>query len=198
MNRFVRYFFQGLLLVTPIGLTVYLIMMAIRWLDSALAGLVPDAVRVPGLGVLIILSGITLIGYLGSTFLFKPIFALFEKLMHQLPFVRLIYFSLKDLISAFVGDKKKFNQPVLVTVNKHSDLKKLGFITQVNLSELHIEGNVAVYLPHSYNFSGDLYIVPRESVTLVDAPSAEVMKFIVSGGVAGLQEHTTRKDEQPA
>ena len=186
MNRFVRYFFQGLLLVMPIVATVYLIVVTIRWFDSALRGVISAPVHVPGLGLMVVLAGITLAGYLGSTFLFRPIFAWFERLMSHLPFVRLIYSSLKDLISAFVGDKKKFNHPVLVTINKHSELKKLGFITQEDLSELHLPGDVAVYLPHSYNISGDLYIVPRANVTFVTAPSGEVMKFIVSGGVAGL------------
>jgi uncharacterized membrane protein len=189
MNRFVRYFFQGLLLVIPIGATLYFMVASIRWMDSAIEGLVPPGWSIPGIGLLIILTAITFIGYLGSTFLFKPVFALFERLLNHLPFVRLIYSSLKDLISAFVGDKKKFNYPVLVTINKHSELKKLGFITQDDLSELQLPGNVAVYLPHSYNISGDLYIVPKESVTFVEAPSAEVMKFIMSGGVTGLPVH---------
>lgn len=189
MNRFVRYFFQGLLLVIPIGATLYLIVASIRWTDRAIAGVVPPGWSIPGVGLLIILTTITFIGYLGSTFIFRSVFDLFERLLNHLPFVRLIYSSLKDLISAFVGDKKKFNYPVLVTINKHSDLKKLGFITQDDLSELQLPGNVAVYLPHSYNISGDLYMVPKESVTFVEAPSAEVMKFIMSGGVTGLPKH---------
>ena len=194
MNRLVRYFFQGLVLVAPIGATLYFMVMAIRWLDSSLAGWVPESIHLPGLGLLIILVAITFVGYLGSTFLFRPLFDWFERLLNHLPFVRLIYSSLKDLISAFVGDKKKFNHPVLVVVNKHSDLKKLGFITQDDLSDLHLPGNVAVYLPHSYNFSGDLYIVPKESVTFVNAPSGEVMKFIVSGGVAGFHGQSKNPD----
>ncbi|MES2734185.1 MAG: DUF502 domain-containing protein [Bacteroidota bacterium] len=198
MNRFVRYFFQGLLLIIPIAATVYIIVAAIGWLDSSLIAVVPNAVRVPGLGLVVVLTGITFIGYLGSTFLFRPIFDLFERLMSHLPFVRLIYTSLKDLISAFVGDKKKFNHPVLVVINKNSELKKLGFITQEELSALHLPGYVAVYLPHSYNFSGDLYIVPKESVSFVDAPSAEVMKFIVSGGVTGLSTQAAQPVDQIA
>jgi len=196
MNRFVRYFFQGLLLVIPIGATLYFIVASIRWTDRAIAGVVPPSWSIPGVGLLIILTAITFVGYLGSTFIFRPVFDLFERLLNHLPFVRLIYSSLKDLISAFVGDKKKFNYPVLVTINKHSDLKKLGFITHDDLSELQLPGNVAVYLPHSYNISGDLYIVPKESVTFVEAPSAEVMKFIMSGGVTGLPVHPVSSTAQ--
>ena len=51
-----------------------------------------------------------------------------------------------------------------------------------------LQDKVAVYLPHSYNFSGNFYIVPREHVTLIDLPGADVMKFVVSGGVSGYNE----------
>ena len=88
------------------------------------------------------------------------------------------------LITAFVGDKKKFNQPVLVTINRESDIKKLGFITQTDLSHLEIKDYIAVYMPHSYAFSGELFIVPIANVTLLNATSTDIMKMIVSGGVS--------------
>ncbi|MCK4699410.1 MAG: DUF502 domain-containing protein, partial [Bacteroidales bacterium] len=97
-----------------------------------------------------------------------------------------IYTSIRDLLSAFVGKEKKFNKPVLVRVNTISNLEKMGFLTQEDLSKLGIKENkVAVYFPHSYNFSGEMFIVPVEHITPIKAPSAEVMKIIVSGGVAG-------------
>jgi uncharacterized membrane protein len=86
-------------------------------------------------------------------------------------------------MEAFVGKEKKFNQPVLVKVNLNSDLEKLGFVTQTDLSDLKIKDKVAVYFPHSYNFSGELFIVPKENITPLDVNSGELMKFIVSGGV---------------
>jgi uncharacterized membrane protein len=180
MNTIIKYFFRGLLLVIPLGLTIYILVAAVQWMDSLLS------LKYPGTGILIIIAGITIVGYIGSTFIAKPIFDFFEKLLNRLPLVRIIYSSLKDLISAFVGDKKKFNQPVLVTINKDSELQKLGFITQEDLSNLGIKEKIAVYLPHSYNFSGDLYIVPKENVRLIEAAGADIMKFIVSGGVTAM------------
>lgn len=177
MNRLIKYFLRGLLLVIPIGVTIYILLASIRWLDGLLA------LDFPGAGLIIILTSVTLIGYIGSSLIAQPIFNFFERLLNRLPLVRIIYSSLKDLISAFVGDKKKFNQPVLVTLNKESNLQKLGFITQEDLHNLGLQDKTAVYLPHSYNFSGDLYIVPRENITLIHATGADVMKFIVSGGV---------------
>ncbi len=177
MRYFIRYFVRGLLLVAPIGVTLYILWAAIRWLDALLP------LWFPGAGLMIILASVTLIGYLGSTFIARPLFQLLENSLNRLPLVNVLYSSLKDLFSAFVGDKKKFTQPVLVTLNRESDLRKLGFITQSDLVDLGMAGKVAVYLPHSYNFSGDLYIVPRENVTPVQASGTAIMKFIVSGGV---------------
>ncbi|MFP4092827.1 MAG: DUF502 domain-containing protein, partial [Cyclobacteriaceae bacterium] len=107
MNRFVTYFFRGLLFVVPIALTIYIILLSISWLD----GLIPF--QLPGLGLLSILLFITLVGYLASTLLAGPLFSILEDVLTRLPLVSIIYSSLKDLISAFVGDKKKFNKPVL-------------------------------------------------------------------------------------
>ncbi len=187
MNKFATYFFRGLLFVVPIALTLYIIILAISWLDN----LIP--LKIPGLGLLTILAFIIIVGYLASNLLAAPLFGLMEDILIRVPFVNIIYTSLKDLISAFVGDKKKFNQPVLVTLNPGYTIQKPGFITQEDLSQLGLDGQVAVYLPHSYNFSGNLYIVPAQYVTPLDAPGAEIMKFIVSGGVSGLDHLPPQK-----
>ncbi len=166
----------------PVALTVYILLVSIHWLDNIID------FRIPGLGMLTILASIILVGYLASTLLAGPLFNLLEELLIKLPLVNIIYSSLKDLISAFVGDKKKFDQPVLVTLNPEFTIRKPGFVTKKDLSELGLVDQVAVYLPHSYNFSGNLYIVPAEHVTPLDISSADMMKFIVSGGVSGLDE----------
>jgi len=177
-NAFFKYLLRGLLFAAPIGVTIYVLVASFRWIDSLL-----PFDEYPGAGLAIILGSLTVMGYLGSSFIVKPVFQSLETLITRLPLVRIIYSSLKDLISAFVGDKKKFNQPVLVMLNKETSLYKLGFITQHHLDDLGIPDKVAVYLPHSYNFSGDLFIVPRENVTVIEGSAATVMKFIVSGGV---------------
>jgi uncharacterized membrane protein len=181
VNTLLKYFLRGLLFLVPISITLYIIVASIQWLDN----LIP-AIDVPFLGLFIILFIITVFGYLGTTLLAKPIFDIFEDLLTRLPLVNIIYTSLKDLISAFVGDKKKFNKPVLVSINPGIGLQKLGFITQNDLHNIGLPGKVAVYLPHSYNFSGNLFIVAKEMVFPIDAPSSDVMKFIISGGVSGM------------
>lgn len=181
-RRLLNYFLRGLLILVPITLTVYIIVEALAWVDS----LIP--VQVPGLGLVIVGGIIILFGYLASTLIARPVFDMIEDILLQVPLISLIYSSIKDLLSAFVGDKKKFTQAVLVTMDEANGIQKLGFITQTDLDMLGVQGKVAVYLPHSYNFSGNFYIVPRERVTFIDLPGADIMKFIVSGGVSGYDE----------
>jgi uncharacterized membrane protein len=189
MNKLIRYFFQGLLLMAPLAITIYTIVVSLEFIDGILNQYLTDLIgfKIPGLGLLIIVVFITLIGVVGSSILIKPLLNSLDKLISQAPLVKIIYTSIKDFMNAFVGKDKKFTEPVLVKVNKDSDLEKLGFITQHDLTTLGIgAGKVAVYLPHSYNFSGNLFIVPAANVQPLDANSTELMKFIVTAGVTSI------------
>lgn len=181
-NVLFRYFIRGVLLIVPFALTGYIISVAINWMDRMIR------INIPGLGLIITLAAITLFGYLGSSLLVRSMFDAIEKFIIKVPLISLIYTSLKELIAAFVGNKKKFDKPVLVTINVERRIQKIGFITQPDLEILDLPGNVAVYIPQSYGFSGELYIVPKEVVkTLPGLSGTEVMKFVISGGVTDLQ-----------
>jgi uncharacterized membrane protein len=177
-KRILGYFFKGLLLVVPTCVIIYTVYGLFIFLDE----IIP--VSIPGLGFLILIGSITLLGYIGSSIITQPLRKRANALLDRIPLLKTIYTAINDLLSAFVGEKKSFSRPVLVKLSKESDIEKLGFITNEDLSNLSIrEGKIAVYLPHSYNFSGNLFIVPIENVTPVTAHTSEVMKFIVSGGV---------------
>jgi uncharacterized membrane protein len=190
MKRLINYFLQGLLFIAPIGITGYVIYLLFLFVDGLLKDVLLKLFEfyIPGLGILVIIVLLVLIGFLGQTFLARPFRYFFTKLLGRAPLLRVIYSAIKDLFSAFVGKEKKFNQPVLVLVNTISNLEKMGFLTEEDLSKLGETEKVAVYFPHSYNFSGELFIVPREHVRPVDLNPAEAMKFIVSAGVAGWGE----------
>jgi len=189
-KQVVSYFFQGLLLVAPFVVTVYVVVRLFIFLDSQIP------IKIPGVGLLIIFILIVGAGYFSNNFLFRPFFIYLERILTQLPLAKIIYTSLQDLFSAFVSEKRKFDQPVLVIFNKTIGLKKMGFLTREDLSDLGRKGEVAVYLPHSYNFSGNLYVIPKEHViVLEDISAAEAMKFIVSGGVTNIKEARTTKAE---
>jgi uncharacterized membrane protein len=183
LRRIARYFFSGTLFIVPLVATVYFIFVSFRWLDSLLA------LPYPGLGVLLILFVITAFGYLTTNFAFKTVGNWIDQIINKIPLVKLIYSALKDLLGAFVGDKKKFNKPVLVRINKDNSLYQIGFITQADLTELGLQDMVVVYFPHSYAFSGYHYFVPRENVQPLNVSGPQAMKFIVSGGVSGFKDN---------
>jgi uncharacterized membrane protein len=177
-RRILSYFLQGLLLIAPLTVTIFIIFKLFEFFDNLLP------FNIPGLGILIIFTSITIIGFLGKLLIQTPLSIYFEKLLERVPLIKILYSAITDLLSAFVGQKKKFTEPVMVIMNRESDIRKLGFMTERDLSSIGVgQEFVAVYLPHSYNFSGNLFIVPARNVIPVMAPSTEFMKFIVSGGV---------------
>ncbi|MCE6991580.1 DUF502 domain-containing protein [Dyadobacter sp. CY323] len=188
LKRLISYFIRGLVLVAPLYATVLIIWTTVQYLDNIIPIDIPisnqQSVYLPGLGVLIIILGIILLGFFFSTVIPQSFVGLTERIMRRIPLVSLIYYSIKDLILAFVGDKKKFNQPVMVTMYKDTDIKKIGFITQTDLSHLKIYDHVAVYMPLSYSLSGELFIVPAKDIVPLEATSTDVMKMLVSGGVS--------------
>lgn len=191
MKQIVNYLLQGLLYIAPLGLTVYIIYTIFTLVDELSQKIISQflEVKIPGLGVLSFLIFLVFIGFLGRTIIAKPLKLVFSKLINSIPFLKFIYSAFNDLFSAFVGKEKKFNQPVLVKVNLNSDLEKLGFITEENLEKLDQKDKVAVYFPHSYNFSGELFIVPKANIIPVDINSSDVMKFIVSAGLSGWEHN---------
>jgi uncharacterized membrane protein len=181
-----NYFFQGILFIAPLSITLYVIVKGFLYIDGILRGYVTQYLGfyTVGLGILVMLAGLTVIGFLGSTIIFKPFLVIFDRLISRAPLVKIIYTSVKDLLSAFVGQKKKFSEPILVRESMNTDIEKIGFITVHDLTKLGIpKGRVAVYLPYSYNVAGMLVIVPVENVTPLEANSTDVMKFVVSAGV---------------
>lgn len=185
MKRLTSYFLQGLLFLIPLVLTVYVFYILFRKIDGLLQIPIPGVGIIPGVGFIATVLLIILIGFLVSNFLTKKLLLSVDQLFNRLPLVKLLYGSIKDLINAFVGDKKSFNQPVLVRITSSGDAHVLGFITCECLENLGLSEMVSVYVPQSYNFAGQLLLFPREQITPLEANSAEVMTFIVSGGVAG-------------
>jgi uncharacterized membrane protein len=185
MKKLVRYFVQGIIIIAPAFITIYIIYFIFTFLDGTLQQYIGKftTVHIPGLGIIALLVLITLLGFLGQSIIFKPLQLILDRILLNAPFIKVLYSAIRDLFSAFVGKEKKFKQPVLVKVNMVSELEKLGFITSEDLSDLEIKDKVAVYFPHSYNFSGELFIVPKDHIRLLNISAAEAMKFIVSGGI---------------
>ncbi len=180
MRRLLNYFLRGLVLVAPLAITLYVCWIVFVRIDGWLG------LPVPGLGFVLTIVLITLVGFLGSNLITRGMVAIVEQAVSRLPFVRLLYTSTKDLLNAFVGEKRRFDKPVLVRLSMQSEARMVGFVTQESLDRLGLPGYATVYFPQSYNFAGNLVVFPSSQLQPLDAASADVMAFIVSGGVTGV------------
>jgi uncharacterized membrane protein len=195
MNNFIRvlirYFAKGLLVVVPIGAAIFLIYWGVSTVDKALnlSDLLVDKtgrhLYIPGLGILNVIVVIMIAGILVTNVITDPIKRWFKRWFNRLPIFAFLYSSIKDLTEAFVGEEKKFNEPVLVEINEFG-LKKIGFLVQKDLAVLGLPGEVAVYFPYSYSFAGQVIIIDAGKVKPIDKSAADIMKFVISGGVSGL------------
>jgi uncharacterized membrane protein len=181
MNWIVKNFLRGLIVVVPIALTIYLVYQAFVWIDRLLHLPWPGA----GFGVAVVLM--ILIGAIASNFFVRKFLQLTEAVFTRAPLVRLIYASIRDLLEAFVGDQKRFNQPVAVSL--FDGVRTVGFMTQDDLGFLSMPGYVAVYLPFSYSMAGSLIMVPSAKVDRLGVDSASLMALVVSGGVSRVAAH---------
>lgn len=180
MKKLSKYFFEGLLFLTPIVVTLYVLYFVFSRIDHIFR------FTIPGVGFLVTVGLVTVIGFFVSTFLAKGLVMIVDNLFSRMPLIKMIYASIKDLVNAFVGEKKRFSEPVLVSLLPGSNIQTIGFVTRGTLDIIGKTESVAVYIPQSYNFAGNLIIAPREQVTPITADSGNVMAFIVSGGVSGL------------
>ncbi|MCC7301733.1 MAG: DUF502 domain-containing protein [Bacteroidia bacterium] len=186
MKKITAWFINGLLIVVPVGITVLVVTRIIYWIEGVVGkvGGIINSVIDPWLILLISLVVILAVGALGTTLFFKPLLTFLDHALEKTPVVKTVYSSIKDIFSALVGSKKKFNKPVMVAVSEDKTIRQIGFITSEDLSHLHIPGAlVAVYLPTSYSFAGKVLIVPKDYIVPVNAPPGDVMKFVLSGGI---------------
>ena len=185
MKKITQYFLQGVLLVAPLAIIIYILYSLFNSIDGLLVNKLELLIgfKIPGLGILVSFVFLTILGFIAQTALVRPLQKIVQKLIAKIPILNLLYSSLNDLFSAFVGKEKKFNVPVKVLFNKENNLWKLGFVTRESMEAIGDKELAAVYFPHSYNFSGELYLVPSERIAKINISPADAMKFIVSGGV---------------
>jgi uncharacterized membrane protein len=179
MKTLLRYFAQGVLVTAPIAMTLYLVYALVITVDGLLG------IDVPGVGLAVSLALLTAIGFVASSVVGTRLLALPDLMLRRLPLVKILYNAIKDLVGAFVGDRKSFERPVAVQL-PGGDFEVFGFATRESLGSLGLAGHVAVYFPQSYNFAGSLVAVPAERVRALEVKSSELMSFVVSGGVTGL------------
>lgn len=205
LRKVFQYFLQGLIILAPIAITVWAITALFNFIDNILPGLIGNLFphllgtdaqgnprEIPGLGFVLVIIIVVLVGYISSSFIVGRLVALLDKVLERVPGVKLIYSTVKDFFEAFAGNKRKFNKPALINIGA-ADVWRIGFITQQDVSDFGLNEHVAVYVPKSYAFTGDLYFVTKERVrVLPEVSSGDAMKFAISGGVTDIDEDHVR------
>ena len=200
-GKLFRLFLQGVLLLAPISVTVWLVVATFQWVDGILPNLVHTLApkllgtdqlgqpkRIPGLGFIVFIVIALIVGYISPSFIVSRLVEFAERLLERTPGIKFIYSTIKDFFEAFAGNKRKFTKAVLVSIGP-PDVWQVGFVTQEDLREFDLQEYVAVYVPQAYAFAGHLYFVMRDRVKiLTDISSADAMKFAISGGVAEVNE----------
>lgn len=196
LKRIIQYFFQGVIIIAPIAVTLYFVFWLFSFVDSILPSIFGSVVsteegtrHIPGLGIVMMVLIMIVIGWASSSFVISHFIDLVGAALEKTPGVKLIYSSVKDFLKAFSGSKKKFDKPVLVSVDSQN-VWRMGFITQRDASQFDLVDHVVVYVPFSYAISGMTYFVPKSNIRMVDdhISSAEAMKFVISGGVTDMDK----------
>ncbi|MBL7710685.1 MAG: DUF502 domain-containing protein [Chitinophagaceae bacterium] len=190
VRKIFRFFIQGLIIIAPIAITAY----ALYWLFEKVDGILRPYVNIPGLGFVLIILFVILVGWVSSNFLMGSAINFFDQWMERTPGIKFIYSSTKDFFEAFAGDKRKFNKAVLANVFAE-DVWIVGFLTDEEMEKFELGADkVSVYVPQSYNFAGQLYILPRVRIRKIEQITAgEAMKYAVTGGVVDLDEDDDEK-----
>jgi uncharacterized membrane protein len=198
-KKILQYFLQGLLILAPVTITLYFIWITVSTVDSWIPiftytdtqGIVH--VRNYGIGFILIIGLLILIGYFSSFFITGRIVSFFDKLLEKTPGIKHIYATTRDFFEAFAGDNKKFTKHVLANIDDN-DVWRFGFITRDDMQDFGLIDYVTVYVPMAYSVAGNVYVIPKNRVRLIDNISAaQTMKFAVSGGVTDIDEDETKK-----
>jgi len=205
LKNILQYFFQGIIIIAPIGITLYVVIWLFNVVDNFLPNILyslfpkmmtaPDGSlrTIPGVGFLLVVIIVTFLGWISSSFIVSRIVSVLDKVLEQTPGIKYIYTSVKDFLEAFGGNRKKFDKPVLVSVDAINTWR-VGFITQNDLAQFGLIDHVAVYVPLSYALTGVVYFVEKEKIKpLTNMNSAEAMKFVISGGVTQLDDPQTKE-----
>ncbi|TDQ77158.1 DUF502 domain-containing protein [Sphingobacterium yanglingense] len=192
-QRLLYYLIKGTLVMVPVAGAIFLIVWIVASLDNALnitQHFLEDEeghpLYIPGIGILTVIVLLIIVGLIFTTLVTEPIKHWLNRTVNRIPLFNTLYSSIKDFTEAFVGDAKKFNEPVLVEVNE-TGLKKIGFLTQKDLGKLGLPDEVIVYFPYSYSFAGQVVVVHSSRVTKLNMSATDAMKLVVSGGVSGIE-----------
>ncbi len=197
-----QYFFRGLITALPVGLTVYLLYVFLRWSETLAAQLIRPFIGpfyVPGMGLVLGVTGIFLLGVLVSQRALGRLLSLLELPFTNLPVVKSIYSSFKSFADYFSPQREQEIQQMVVIVRMPGQAVELvGLVTRQRVDDLpagFLKGDrVAVYLPMGYMIGGYTVFVPRDWVQPIDMSVEEAMRASL---FAWMSSHTSDRPAAP-
>ncbi|MCX7605669.1 MAG: DUF502 domain-containing protein [Bacteroidia bacterium] len=182
---FFRYFLRGVFLFLPALATFYVLWLILSWLDNILP------TGFPGLGIVLLVVCLTLLGYIGTHWLGPTLIVAVEERIRKVPFIGFIYSSVRELVESSQRSFR-FDRPVLVRTNPATQTYQIGFLTHEQ--PLTDRPLVAVYIPYSFGFMGDLVFVPADQVEHLPLKSSEALRFVIAGGLISGRNSGEKKE----
>jgi uncharacterized membrane protein len=199
--RLRTYFFAGILVTTPLAVTLLVAWWFIGVVDDYVVPLIPNGwnpdhylketvgleIGLPGLGLVVLLIVITLIGALTAGFLGRMVLTIGERILARMPVIRSVYSAIKQILETVLQQQSKaFRQAVLIEYPRRG-IWAIGFITGATEGEVQsliLQEVVNVFLPTTPNpTSGFLLFVPRKDIVILDMSVEEAVKMVISGGI---------------
>ena len=202
------YFFAGVLVTAPIGITFYISWLLIRWVDSKITPLIPAAYNpetylpfaVPGLGLIIVFIALTFIGWSTAGLLGRLWTRVSENVLARMPVIRSVYGAVKQIIETILKQQSNAFREVVLFEYPRRGSWALGFITgqtQGEVQNLTADDVVYVFLPTTPNpTSGYLLFIPRRELVILDMTVEEGIKMVVSGGIVTPPDRRPREEQE--
>lgn len=189
-----KIFLKGLMAVLPIAITLTLVIWILdaieRVFGFVIKAIVGPTHYYPGSGIIVGLVFVFIVGLIMNAWVVQKIYSYSDAILKKIPFVKSLYGSVCDMMNFFKA-KKEGSEVVMVTFQGN---KLLGLVTRDTFSDLPKgvgqDGEVAVFIPMSYQLGGFTVILPKNAVTKVDMSIEKAMRFAVT---AGMQVTTPEK-----
>ena len=195
LSKIRSYFLTGVIITAPVGLTFYVAILFIGFVDSRVRNIIPEKyhydnllpIEIPGIGLLFVFILLTFIGFLTAGLIGKFIIKLGERIISRLPIIRSVYGALKQIFESVLASSSKSFREVVLIEYPRKGVWAIGFITGDTKGEVQNatkENMVNVFLPTTPNpTSGFLLFVPRKDVIILDMNVEEGIKMVISGGI---------------
>ena len=195
LSKIRSYFLTGVIITAPVGLTFYVAILFIGFVDSRVRNIIPEKyhydnllpIEIPGIGLLFVFILLTFIGFLTAGLIGRFIIKLGERIISRLPIIRSVYGALKQIFESVLASSSKSFREVVLIEYPRKGVWAIGFITGDTKGEVQNatkENMVNVFLPTTPNpTSGFLLFVPRKDVIILDMNVEEGIKMVISGGI---------------